>query len=87
MPDTGTQQPLPFPRRSALHESPDAAFPLAAERLLLRQRIESLQHLLDYQGTSLNALRVIIAIKDDQIRHLGGYIKALEREVRQHAEP
>ena len=86
MPDTGSQQPLPFPRRSALNESPDAAFPMAAERLLMRQRVESLQRLIDYQGTSPKALRVIVTIQDDQIRLLGHYIKALEKVVRRLAE-
>lgn len=87
MPNTGIQHSLPFPRHAALASPPDTNFPLAAERLLLRQKVESIQRLLACQGTSLNALHVIVAIKDDQISHMNGYIAALEKEIRRLAEP
>ena len=81
MPDTGIQKPLPYLSREARASPPDTHFPLAAERLVLRQRLESLQRLLQYQGGSPNALHVIIAIQDDQISHLRSYSTALEREI------
>jgi hypothetical protein len=86
MPD-GTQKALPFPRHAALTNPPDAHFPLAAERLRLRQKVESIQRLIEYQGDGPSALRVILAIKEDQISHLNAYIAALEKEVRRLAEP
>ena len=86
MPD-GTQKALPFPRHAALTSPPDAHVPLAAERLRLRQMVESIQRLIEYQGDGPSALRVILAIKEDQISHLNAYISALEKEVRRLAEP
>jgi len=83
----GTQQPLPFLARAARTSPPDTTFPLAAERLLMRHRVESLQRLIEYQGSSPKALRVIITIQEDQIRHLRSYIRALEKAVRRPPEP
>lgn len=85
MPD-GTQKALPFPRHAALTSPPDAHFPLAAERLRLHQKVESIQRLIEYQGDGLSALRVILALKDDQISHLDSYITALEKEARRLVE-
>ncbi|MDE3032063.1 MAG: hypothetical protein KGI56_00220 [Acidobacteriota bacterium] len=84
MPDTGTQNLLPFPRRSALNEPPDTG-PLAAERAALRQRIQAYRRLIAYQGQGPAALAVVIEIQGEQIHALETYVKALEREVRRLA--
>lgn len=86
MPDTGTQQSLPFPRRSARSEPPDTT-PLAAERAALHQRVEAFRHLIAYQGQGPAALAVIIGLQGEQIHAMEIYITALERLLRRNVEP
>jgi hypothetical protein len=66
----------------SLKPAPDDGFPLTRERADMRQKVASLQRILDYQGDPAVAL----TIKDEQIRAQAHYIKALERAVRRLAE-
>jgi len=86
MADTGTQQSLPFPRRSALSDPPDTA-PLAAERAALHQRLDACHHVLAYQGQGPASYLAIIAIQGEVIRALETYATALERFIRKGTEP
>lgn len=86
MPDTGTQQALPFYRPTP-KEALEAAFPLASERAAMVRKIEAFRHLIGYQGQDPASLAVIIAIQAELIRALEAYIADLEKHLRKGAEP
>jgi hypothetical protein len=88
MPDTGTQQPLPFPHRPTQQEAFEAAFPLASERAVMARRIEAFRHLLGYQqGLDSASLAGIIAIQAEIVRVLEAYISDLEKALRKESGP
>lgn len=87
MPDLGTQQSLPFSRRSTLDKSYDPAFQLAAEQALLTQRLEACCHILAYQGQGPAAYPAIIAIQSEMMRALKAYALALEKALSQAITP
>lgn len=87
MPDLGTQQSLPFPRRSTSDKPSDAAFTLAAEQAALTQRLEACCHILAYQGQGPAAYPAIIAIQSEIMRALKAYALALEKALSQGGEP
>jgi len=87
MPDTGTQQSLPFPRRSTLDKPYDLAFPLSAEQAALNQRLDACRHILAYQGQGPAAYPAIIAIQGEVMRALRDYALALEKALSQAITP